>query len=523
MFTQVQPQTLISVLIFALALYLRSWIRWRSRTGGARLPPGPRGLPLVGNLFNAPKSKPWIGYRDLSLIHGNIVHVNILGQHMVALNTADVIDELLEKRSAITSDRKDSILVDLTGHDMTFTFHPHGQRWRQHRRMFWQHFTARAVLEYRDVQRNTARRFLALLLKDSSHFKEHIRYTFASSILKIIYDIDAAEKDDQYISKVDATLEGLSQGLVPGKYMVEFLPFLRHLPAWVPGAGFQKDFARWRAAGLALKNEPFAYVKQSLDRGNANHSVVGRLLTTGSGADGTPAEDVEDVIKNVAVIAIEGGSDTTFSALQTVFLAISLHPEVMDKAHAELDAVVGPHRLPDFDDRDGLVYVNALIKEALRWYNVVPLSIPHRMLKDDEFHGYFIPEGTLLLPNIWACMHDPEVYVNPDEFHPERFIRDGKLDPSIRDPVNFVFGFGRRICPGRHFAEDSLFINVASVLHTFDITPPLDEHEQPIKVVPDMTDGLLSYPENVQCIIKPRSPEAASLIMGHEALAALCT
>ncbi|KAI0697650.1 cytochrome P450 [Cerioporus squamosus] len=504
---------ILGLLILPVALYLYSSMKWRVRSHGRPLPPGPKRFPLVGNIFNAPRFKPWIGYRDLTSTYGNIVHVRLLGQSFVVLNDADVIDEILEKRSANTSDRKTTPLIELTGSDLNFGLFPYGQRWRQHRRLFWQHFTSRAVLQYQAVQRDAAQKFLVLLLKDPSSFKKHIRFTFSSAVLKILYDIDAAEDNDPYISNVDAALEGVSQGLVPGKYMVEFLPFLRHVPAWVPGAGFQRQLAKWRAAGVALKNEPFAHVQQSLEQGYSSRSVVGRLLASCSGLEGHSAEEREDIIKNVGAVAFEGGSDTTFSTLQTVLLAASLHPEVLEKAQAELDTVVGPHRLPDFDDLESLVYVNAVIKEALRWQNVIPLSVPHRVLEDDDFHGYFIPEGTLLLPNIWACMHDPEVYENPEEFRPDRFIKDGRLDLSVRDPVRFVFGFGRRICPGRHFAQASLFINVASVLHTFDITPPLDKDGRPIHVVPAMTDGLLSYPEDVRCTIKPRSPQAASLIM----------
>lgn len=81
---------------------------------------------------------------------------------------------------------------------------------------------------------------------------------------------------------------------------------------------------------------------------------------------------------------------------------MSLYPEVLKKAQAELDAVVGPHRLPDFEDRDALVYVNAIIKEALRWHVVTPLSVPHCTLEDDVFNGYFIPAGTTILPNVWS-------------------------------------------------------------------------------------------------------------------------
>ena len=111
-------------------------------------------------------------------------------------------------------------------------------------------------------------------------------------------------------------------------------------------------------------------------------------------------------------------------------------------------------------------------------------------------------------------MHDPQVYKEPHEFNPDRFIRDGKIDPDIRDPFQFAFGFGRRyaetrdirtvysthtsgvysrICPGRYFARAALFINIASALHVFDIGPPTDEQGQPIEVQATMSDGLTSY------------------------------
>ena len=153
--------------------------------------------------------------------------------------------------------------------------------------------------------------------------------------------------------------------------------------------------------------------------------------------------------------------------MQSLFVAMALNPEVQKKARAELDAVVGPNRLPEFEDQQGLVYVNAVMKEALRWQVVLPFSVPHKTMQDDEFRGYFIPAGTVILPNVWygnfsllivlptsaslipfhyrACTHNPELYEDPDEFRPERFIRDGKLDfTSAPDPALFVFGFGRR-------------------------------------------------------------------------------
>ncbi len=89
-------------------------------------------------------------------------------------------------------------------------------------------------------------------------------------------------------------------------------------------------------------------------------------------------------------------------------------------------------------------------------------------------------------------MHDPDVYEDPETYCPERFLKDGKFDPTMRDPSCFAFGYGRRICPGRHYADDALFVNIASALHVFNITPPLDDSGRPIKIEPCMSDGMVT-------------------------------
>ncbi|OJT02061.1 O-methylsterigmatocystin oxidoreductase [Trametes pubescens] len=171
---------------------------------------------------------------------------------------------------------------------------------------------------------------------------------------------------------------------------------------------------------------------------------------------------------------------------------MSQYPDVQKKTHAELDRVIGPDCLPDFGDREELVYMNAVIKEALRWHVVVPLSLPHRTVEDDVYGGYFVPAGTMVVPNTWAMLHDPNVYERPEEFKPERFIRDGKIDTTVYDPSAFAFGYGRRVCPGRYFADDLLYITAASVLHVFRFDPPLDEQGLPIKIELQQSHGLLS-------------------------------
>ena len=153
--------------------------------------------------------------------------------------------------------------------------------------------------------------------------------------------------------------------------------------------------------------------------------------------------------------------------MRAFFLAMALYPEVQKKAQKELDAVVGAERLPDFSDRPSLPYVSALVKELLRWHPATPMGVPHRILADDEYNGHTIPAGATIFVNIW-CVHlflcfwlcyeyadllhptrdilrDPELYPQPDEFIPERFLdRTGSVDVRGRDPADVAFGFGRR-------------------------------------------------------------------------------
>ncbi|KAF8884167.1 cytochrome P450 [Infundibulicybe gibba] len=140
-------------------------------------------------------------------------------------------------------------------------------------------------------------------------------------------------------------------------------------------------------------------------------------------------------------------------------------------------------RLLDPVDCQNSPYVNALMKETMRWKNVTPL--------DDEYDGYFIPKGAIVIENAWAILHDPDEFPEPDKFRPERYLNtDGSLNMQRRDPSVAAFGFGRRICPGRHPSDNSLYCYVSAVLATLDITPPLDSNGEYVKIEGKMVEGL---------------------------------
>jgi cytochrome P450 len=130
-------------------------------------------------------------------------------------------------------------------------------------------------------------------------------------------------------------------------------------------------------------------------------------------------------------------------------------------------------------------------------------------MQDDEYKGYFIPKGTLALPAQWALLHDPEMYPNPEQFMPERYL-DRSLSGAwstrsdVRDPRNFCFGFGRRICPGVHIAEQSLFAMVANVLHTLSIGRSKNGNGDEIVPQPNASSGVLSHAEPFDYTIRMR-------------------
>ena len=124
---------------------------------------------------------------------------------------------------------------------------------------------------------------------------------------------------------------------------------------------------------------------------------------------------------------------------------MTLNPEVMKKAQDELDLVIGKERLPEFSDRDNLPYIDAVVKEVLRWNPPLPISVPNRVTQDDgTYRGYSIPAGATVIENVWAICRDPSIYADPEAFNPDRFLKDGEIDPQVFNPEDRVFGAGRR-------------------------------------------------------------------------------
>ncbi|KAJ7259558.1 cytochrome P450 [Mycena haematopus] len=491
----------LAVVLFSFSLHFLSARQRRHPP----FPPGPPSHPLIGNFRDLPTKLPWLTYTAWGLQYGSdIVYASALGQHIVVVNSVNTAVELFEKRSHIYSDRPVVTMVELMGWDWSIALMPRGDRWRMERRMFQQHFRRDISRNHRPIQMKKIHQLLLGLLASPQEFREHIKTLAAAIVMATVYGYDVQPTNDHFVALSETAVKKLSDSFFPGAMAVNTFPILRYLPSWMPGAGFKRFAAECRQLTQEMREAPFDFVKQNMRDGVDSKSVVARLLE----ANQARGRHDEVLIQDIAAAAYAGGSDTTVSALSSFFLAMATHPDVRKKAQIEIDAVVGTHRLPEFEDRPSLPFVEAIYREVMRWKPVLPLGVAHASTADDIYSGYFIPKGATMISNIWAMTRDESIYPEPERFNPDRFFTpDGKLNDN-----DTILAFGRRICPGRYNADATVWATIVSVLSTFDIAKAKDATGKEVDIDGDYSDGLVSHPLPFACSIIPRSETAKNLV-----------
>ncbi|KAJ7644020.1 cytochrome P450 [Roridomyces roridus] len=494
----------LSTLILLTSVRLRRYAR-------LPYPPGPRPRFLIGNLRDIPVHLPWLTYTEWGKKYGEILHARIFGEHIVILNSVKVAIDLLEKRSSTYSDRPTIPMLSLMGSDFNFGFMPHGDKWRKYRRMFHQHFRKEAIPDYRPTQVRKIHDLLRRLVATPEDFYVHIKTLAAGIIMAITYGHEVQTTQDRFVDLAHEVNDKVAAGVQPGAFAVNSFPFLRHIPAWIPGCGGFHEFARDTRIVIAEHlDAPFDFVQKNMRDGAYTTSMLSKILERIELHGGSVAE--EQVAKEVAAVTYSAGFDTTSAAVSSFFVAMARNPDVQRKAQAEIDNIIGISRLPIFEDRPSLPYVEAVYRELLRWRPPVPLGVPHAVTQDDLYDGYLIPRGATVFSNIWAMMHDETTYPDADKFIPDRFLAPEGTPNKHGDDTMLVFGFGRRICPGRYAADAALWLAIVSILSALDIQQAKDAAGNEIEVDPVWTDAIISYPVPFDCSVNPRSEAAKKLI-----------
>ncbi|KAJ7146878.1 cytochrome P450 [Mycena epipterygia] len=472
-------------------------------------------MPIVGNIFDLPQAFEWKTYRDWSRkYNSDIIQLDLVGTSVIVLSSFKATEDLLDKRSSIYSDRpRAPMYTDVMEWTFNLGLMKYGDKWRSHRRLFSQGFNVTNSQNFHAKELAATHGLLRRLIHTPEAFRDHLRHMAGEIIMSVAYGIDVLPLNDPYIILAEQAVAAGVQAAVPGRFLVDSIPLLKYVPDWFPGAGFKRLAKEWKKVGRALEDVPFAEAKRQFAAGTAGHSFTAESLQILSESSNNYYQ--EETISATAASMYIAGADTTVTALSTFFLAMLANPDAQRKAQIEIDTVIGAGQLPNFNDEQSLPYVSALVKEVLRWKPVAPIAVPHFLSVEDEYCGYRLPAGSIIIGNVGAILQDEDMYPDPTAFKPERFLRDGKLNPDVRDP-QAAFGFGRRICPGRHMAMSSMWITVASVLAVFDITKAVGEDGKIIEPSYEYTPDLISAPLPFKCSIKPRSADALALIEAHD-------
>ncbi|OCH86925.1 cytochrome P450 [Obba rivulosa] len=492
------------VLLTLTACYV---LRRYVRISGARslpCPPGPPTLPVIGNIMDMGPPSAWLKFTEYERTYGNLVYFQGLGKSVLVVNSLKAMDELLEKRAKKYSDRPVLIFGNLAGFNRIFAMCDYGEEWRAQRKLAHASLSPAAVKDYAIMQEDVAVGLVKDLLKTPEDFHSLIRVAAGRIVITITYGTRPGSIEDEFVLIAEEANKIAGRAVIPSVYLCDILPILKYAPSWVP---FQRTAAYSRQVIHNMLNKPFEHVKE-MQAGTAPPSLVQRLLSD-------PPENIlnlEERVKGTAGTMYAAVAETTYSAVLTFVLAMALNPDKQRLAQAEIDRVVGMDRLPIIEDMPNLPYINAVIKETMRWNPSLPLGIAHRSSEDDVYEGYFIPKSTIVIPNVWAVAFEPNEKYEPRAFLPERF-----LDASwpVVDPSTWAFGFGRRICPGRFLAENSLFIFIATLLSAFNISPP--ENGEINAHFKGFSTNLL---EPFGCRITPRSGTKANLVEARAAQSA---
>lgn len=465
------------------------------REGKLNYPPGPWGLPILGNLPQL-GSTPHIALTELGKVYGDMFSVRLGSREAVVLNSGEVVRQALLQNSRQFSDRPPmsaSAIREVRKFSIVF-----GEYCPAH--VLKKRCALKAIHQvvlnnmghFNKIVHDAFLDFKAdLVNKEAQTFKPSIHLKLA--VIKIIFNFTFGEGPrNQQLSKelqklvVDSdefTESSAASGLV------DFLP-------WV------KPFVRKQIATVEHSVEVLIdfvdKVYTSRKQKAANDSCIAFCVTKlwEEKAKRKPNEDVnmnleveepsdlsysspkgkpvdngdEEIVKMIATDVFGAGLETVSNALSWAMAYIVNSPKIQQSLHRELDSAVGRLRLPTIQDKPKMPLLQATVLEVLRITSLVPLALPHQTSEETKLCGYTIPKATLVIVNLWAVNHDPRVFENPHVFNPYRFLNeDGELCQK-KTKFQLPFSIGSRRCLGGTLAKAEIFLLLACLLQHFEFS-----------------------------------------------------
>ncbi|XP_076987889.1 cytochrome P450 2S1 [Tamandua tetradactyla] len=460
---------LLSLLLLLLLLLLARALSGTQTRG--QLPPGPTPLPLLGNLLQLRPGALYSGLLRLSGKYGPVFTVQ-LGpwRRVVVLVGHEAVREALGGHAEEFSGRGRLTTLDGTfeGHGVFFA---NGERWRQLRR-----FTALALRdlgmgkrEGEELIQAEARRLLEAFQETAGRpFDPSLLLAQATSniVCTLVFGLRFPYEDEEFQAVVRAaggTLLGISSPWGQAYEMFSWL--LQPLP------GPHTQLLGHVGTLAAFAVQQVQQHRDSLDASGPARDVVEAFLLKMAQEEKDP--DTEFTEKNLLMTVIYllfAGTVTVSATLRYALLLLLKYPQVQARVQEELTRELGPGRLPGLGDRARLPYMDAVLHEAQRLLALLPMGVPRALTQTTRFRGYTLPKGTEVFPLLGSVLHEPEVFEQPEEFNPGRFLdKEGRFK---KHEAFLPFSLGKRVCLGEGLARAELFLLFAAILQAFSLGSP---------------------------------------------------
>ena len=438
------------------------------------LPPGPFPLPVIGNAHKFITDSRHIDLMTMGKQYGHVFRL-YLGRQLLVIVGGKAVKEVLFTKSAQFAGRPSSYTVDIYSRKgKAIGLADYSPQWKLHRKITisaLKMYTAGMLQQGSSVINDE----FDLLLKriQSTNGRPHdmteeIRLAVTNVICALTFG-SRYELDDPEFTKFVELSDGIVKMLGTGS-VADIFPWLRFFP--LKSIQIFKENCKERDELVGR------FYREHVE---ANRVQNPRDLTDALLKAKKEAEEEDSSIKGFLTDqhlimtmgeAFIAGTETTANTLSWALLYLIRNPKVQEKLHLELDRVIGRHRLPDLEDKKSLPFLEATITEILRISSVGPFALPHKAIVDTTLQGYHIPKDTTVIVNLWSLHHDPDIWDDPNDFKPQRFLDDdGNFVPPRAD-LFLPFSGGRRVCIGESLARIELFLVLARLLHSFKFENP---------------------------------------------------
>ncbi|OGE46870.1 hypothetical protein PENARI_c096G07338 [Penicillium arizonense] len=497
---------MLSLWICILSLLLVLLFKWDRKS---QLPPGPKPLPLIGNIHQLPSSSFLSLLQQWHTTYGPIISIRIGAQVIVFLGSHHVAHEVMARQGAWCSSRPEiPFFKRILQIPLPSGLLPYGEKWKRHRRFQYSILNTQTTKSYRrDLELESTQVLWQMLESDDFEtVSSRYAYNLASTLN---FGQRSSEQDVAEIIEIQGLfIKNLIQGFV-GELLSTILlfgsiPFIETYLNWVLG---------WENAGSKFTGRLRAFFTQHINNSIRNghqqswaQGMVHEAQKAQKAQESQESPETFENSRNWDEICLESfevhmaTSVTTQSSLSTFVLAALLYPDAVAVVQDELDAVIGPGRFPSFEDMPNLPRLNSFIKEVFRWRPLLPTSVPRVASKDMEYSDYRIPAGSVLVVSQSVINIDKAMFEEPELFQGDRYMKN----PELPEPA--AFGYGRRSCPGRHLARESTFIVISRLLWGYKIAPHPEDQNRNFDRVGSKVGFALFWPASFRATFQIRSP-----------------